>query len=104
MRDEVEEPETKAGELKPPKIKAEDNPWYLLATLYGVPGKKDVVLQRKNRIAWDRYYATMLDNNIHAILVQEKEHFEEELTPYSSSELRNVAKAFAQRKGAAATI
>jgi len=28
-----DKPESKAGELKPPKIKAEDNPWYLLTTL-----------------------------------------------------------------------
>jgi hypothetical protein len=30
--------EREVAEQTPPKIKAEDNPWYLLATLYGVPG------------------------------------------------------------------
>jgi hypothetical protein len=38
MSDRPDDPESGAGEPKPPKIKAEDNPWYLLATLYGVPG------------------------------------------------------------------
>ena len=37
MADDKENPESGAGEAKPLKIKAEDNPWYLLATLYGVP-------------------------------------------------------------------
>jgi hypothetical protein len=36
-----------------PKIKAEDNPWYLLATLYGVPEERDYEL-KKNRAAWNR--------------------------------------------------
>ena len=35
MSNEPEEPESGAGEAKPPKKRAEDNPWYLLATLYG---------------------------------------------------------------------
>src|ERR1700741_1829299 len=34
------------------KIKAHDNPWYLLATLYDVPGFLDHELQVKNRAAW----------------------------------------------------
>jgi hypothetical protein len=32
---DLEKAGNEAGEFKPPKIKAEDNPWYLLATLYG---------------------------------------------------------------------
>ena len=39
MSDESEEPQGAAEDTKPPKIKAEDKPWYLLATLYGVPTK-----------------------------------------------------------------
>ncbi len=34
MSDDSEESKSKDGEPKPPKIKAEDNPW---ATLYGEP-------------------------------------------------------------------
>lgn len=33
MGADEEEPESKAGEQKSPKTKAENNPWYLLATL-----------------------------------------------------------------------
>jgi hypothetical protein len=40
-------------EPEPTKIKAEDNPWYLLATLYGVPEEFDRELSKKNRIAFD---------------------------------------------------
>jgi hypothetical protein len=43
--------ESGASEQTPPKIKAEDNPWYLLATLYGVPEFLDQKLGEKNRIA-----------------------------------------------------
>lgn len=41
--------------LKP----AAQNPWYLLATLYGEPmGWGDKELLAKNRVAWNRYYAS----------------------------------------------
>ncbi|MGQ0444760.1 MAG: hypothetical protein ACT4O2_06465 [Beijerinckiaceae bacterium] len=40
MSDRPGDPESGTGDAKPPKIKAEDNPWYLLATLYGVPKRK----------------------------------------------------------------
>jgi hypothetical protein len=39
-------------EETPPKIKAEDNPWYLLAMLYGVPESKNPELFANNRRAW----------------------------------------------------
>ncbi len=35
-------------------IKAEDNPWYCLATLYGVPDDNDDGLQGRNRVTWNR--------------------------------------------------
>ena len=44
MSDDAEQPESKAKEPKLAKIKAEDNPWYLLATLYGVPEEHDYEL------------------------------------------------------------
>ena len=49
MSDDPEEPESRASEAKPPKKKAEDNPWYLLATLYGVPDARDQELKTRNR-------------------------------------------------------
>ncbi len=63
--DEAEKRQSDAVEQKPPKIKAEDNPWYLLATLYGVPEEwvfvngpnlQDEELRSKNRVAWNRYF------------------------------------------------
>jgi hypothetical protein len=42
MGADAEEPESKAGEAKSPKTKAEDNPWYLLATLFGVAERKGI--------------------------------------------------------------
>ncbi len=38
MGENSEEPESKPPKQAPQKTKAEDNPWYVLATLYGVPG------------------------------------------------------------------
>jgi hypothetical protein len=38
----------------------EDNPWYLLATLYGQPTANDVELQERNSRAWNRYMARWL--------------------------------------------
>jgi hypothetical protein len=43
---EISDEGTSAGG---PNIKAEDNPWYLLATLYGEPKSDDEKLQVKNR-------------------------------------------------------
>ena len=43
------ERESDAGEAKPPKKKAEDNPWYLLATLYGLPGLRLLFLVKCGR-------------------------------------------------------
>ena len=54
---EAGKPKGDGVELAPPKIKAEDNPWYLLATLYGVPKYWDYELRAKNRVAWNRYFA-----------------------------------------------
>lgn len=81
----------------PPKIKAETNRWYLLATLYGVPGDNDKPLQQKNRIAWNRYFAAHLEADIRTLLVQAGRHSKEELTPFSPEELQEMAIAFAGR-------
>ncbi|MGC2224904.1 MAG: pentapeptide repeat-containing protein [Methylocella sp.] len=95
MSDKSDEPESKAGEQKPPKIKAEDNPWYLLATLCGVPESGDDQLREKNRIAWNRYFAANLDEETRTKFIEER-HPAEELTPYSPEELREIETAFAE--------
>jgi hypothetical protein len=80
-----------------PKIKAEDNPWYLLATLYGVPEEENHELQERNRIAWNRYFAANLDVGTRERLYYEKRPPSQELSPFSSEELHEVATAFAER-------
>jgi hypothetical protein len=102
MRDRPDDPESGAGEPKPPKIKAEDNPWYLLATLYGVPPVlyQYDELREWNRVAWNRYFAPNLAATERARLTEKKRHREGELTPFLPEELREIEQAFAQRKGA----
>ena len=51
MVENSEEPESRLANQAPQKTKAEDNRWYLLATLYGVPEFLDQKLGEKNRIA-----------------------------------------------------
>ena len=97
MGNDLDKPEGGAGNTEPPKIKAEDNPWYLLATLYGVPKVGDYNLKAKNRIAWNRYFAANLDEEARTKLIAENRHPAEELTPFSPDELREVATAFAER-------
>jgi Pentapeptide repeats (9 copies) len=109
-----------AGEQTPPKIKAEDNPWYLLATLHGVPEPLDYKLQEKNRIAWNRYFAANLDEEMQTKLIallrtaegkvkkiagrsqRRRPRLAEELTPATPGQLREIAAAFVKRCKAAA--
>jgi Pentapeptide repeats (9 copies) len=92
-----EKPDCKAGEAKLPKMNAEDNLWYLLATLYGVPGMGDDELRKKNRIAWNRYYSANLDEETRTKLIEAKRRPAEELAPYSPDELQEVRRAFTER-------
>jgi len=77
----------------------EDNSWYLLATLFGVPVNMQDERRDKNRRAWNRYFAANLDDETRARLVKEKGHYKEELEPFSPEELQGVEEAFAKRKG-----
>jgi uncharacterized protein YjbI with pentapeptide repeats len=97
MSDDLEKPESGAGEAKPPKIKAEVNPWYLLATLYGEAGEGDHELRDRNRVAWNRYYAASLGEKIRTKLIEEKRHPAKELRLFSPLELLEAATAFAAR-------
>jgi hypothetical protein len=93
MNDESKEPQGKDGEPKPQKRKAEDNPWYLLATLYGEPQSMSDPLLKLNRLVWNRYFATNLNDEMRARLVEDKRYTIEELTPLSNPQLK-LAKAF----------
>jgi hypothetical protein len=88
--------EKQYSSLEKPKIKAEDNPWYLLATLYGVPEPGDEERQTKNRLAWNRYFSAHLDDKTRERLI-EKRHPAEELTPFSPEGLQEITTAFAER-------
>lgn len=85
-------------EAKAPKTKAEDNPWYLLATLYGVPTGRDLDLRERNRCAWNHCFAAGLDEKMVDWLIQEKRFSPKELRPiYAPEQDPEIAKAFAQR-------
>ncbi|MGB6176716.1 MAG: pentapeptide repeat-containing protein [Methylocella sp.] len=99
-----EEPESKSAKQAAQKTRAEDNPWYLLATLYGVPGEGDYELQKKNRVTWNRYFAANLDDKMRARLIEEKRHPAEELTPFSPEQLEDVKRTFAKRCKASGKI
>ena len=51
-----------------PKIRAEDNPWYLLATLYGQPLNFRDDLVARNRVAWNRYMAAEIGDELRSNL------------------------------------
>ncbi len=95
--DDSSKPESEGEEAKAPNIKAEDNPWYLLATLYGVPETAVDELQAKNRVAWNRYFAVNLDEETRTKPIEDKRHPAQELTPCSPEELEEVTRAFAER-------
>jgi hypothetical protein len=90
MSDDPDKPESGVKTAKPLKIMAEDNPWYLLATLYGAPERGDDEVQAKNRAAWNRYFAANLEEKTRTKLIEEKRHSAEELTPFSPEQLGGV--------------
>lgn len=99
-----------------PNREPEKNPWYLLATLYGVPGKNDDELQARNRVAWNRYMSDSLTEVIRDQIIQRSHHLSkgplspseelqrrhypnaDELSP-SEENLKEITKAFVVRSG-----
>jgi uncharacterized protein YjbI with pentapeptide repeats len=84
------------------RIKAENNPWYLLATLYGQPTFEDAELQVRNRTGWNRCMARALTEEARAALLARKGYPAEELVPFSDEELHAIEGAFAERRQQAA--
>jgi hypothetical protein len=81
--------------------RANDNPWYCLATLYGeqpAQGAWDRDLAAKNRAAWNRWTTGVLSDEQRANLV--KNGFSEsELLPLTSAEKSAFCIAFVSRSG-----
>lgn len=74
------------------KRKAEGCPWYLLATLYGVPERHDEDLQAKNRVAWNHFVTALLDDDMRAKLPAAME------AQFSSTPTRSRGHFFWSRK------
>src|SRR5258708_38550160 len=84
------------SELRP----ANDNPWYCLATLHGEQpvDHSNEELTSKNRLAWNRWIATALNDGERAGLV--KNGFPAfELAPFSPEEESAFCRAYAVRTG-----
>jgi hypothetical protein len=84
-----------------PKRKAEQCPWYLLATLYGVPESNDDELQMKNRVAWNHLVASLLSDDARAKLPAVMEP-QSSFTPPESMAL--LEKVFAARRGPGSSV
>jgi hypothetical protein len=68
----------------------EENAWYLLSTLYGVPVNLHDERRNRNRRAWNQYFAANLNDETRARLINEKGYSEKELEPFSPEELQGV--------------
>ncbi len=97
--DDADKRESGASEQKPPKIAGEDNPWYFLATLYGVPELSDDELQAKNRAAWNCRKTRRGSTNK---AYRGKAASGGRTDTFFLDELRKVATAFAERSKASA--
>src|SRR3954464_9871741 len=85
------------GTCKKPRLKPTENPWYLLATLYGQPTRDDTKLETRNRVAWNRYMASKLSEESRATLIAQGRHPAEELMPLSEQDLRAIETIFTAR-------
>jgi hypothetical protein len=80
--------------------RANDNPWYCLATIHGEQpaDRVDYELADKNRVAWNRWIAAVLSDEQRAELV--KNGFAEaELVPLRPEERSALVSALAVRAG-----
>jgi uncharacterized protein YjbI with pentapeptide repeats len=80
-----------------PKDRPNESPWVVLATLYGKPlDFEDRDLIDRNRLAWNRYMASIIREDQKALLLRLGYPIEE-LTPFSTDELHPVQARFAER-------
>ena len=91
--------------LKTVKRRAEDNAWFLLATLYGQPtiGIGDLELRLRNRRAWNRYMANAIHPDVLKKLVGEGKYSAEELNPSLASEIELAYSERHKQAGSAAS-
>jgi uncharacterized protein YjbI with pentapeptide repeats len=80
------------------KIKPEDNPWYLLATLHGEARTINNEVHARNRTTWNRFMASELTEDQRAFLIQEGRCSAEELVPFTAEELADINRLFAERQ------
>jgi hypothetical protein len=80
------------------KVAANENAFYLMATLYGEPPWWDHVIKAQNRLAWNRYFASHLKEAERKRLVAEGFSVED-LTPLSFEEQQEIAEVFLERQG-----
>lgn len=78
-----------------PLMPAEQNRWYLLATLYGAPRWSHDALHEKNRITWNRYHALYWSEETRSRLRGRIADLE--LTPLNKQELEETLKQFNKR-------
>ena len=91
--------------LKTVKRRAEDNAWFLLATLYGQPtiGIGDLELRLRNRRAWNRYMANAIHPDVLEKLIGERKYSAEELNPSLASEIELAYSERHKQAGSAAS-
>src|SRR5208283_2803709 len=93
---------------KPRLQPANENIWYCLATVYGEQDKAtsrptarfDEALEKRNRVAWNRWIASALSGEQRAELIK-RGFFELELVPLPEHERAEFLKAYAERTNAA---
>jgi uncharacterized protein YjbI with pentapeptide repeats len=83
------------SDATPALKQAAQNPWYLLATLYGEPDGSDEQLKAKNRVAWNRYYASRWTDKQREML--KGLVYAAELVPFSNTELSEIRERFRSR-------
>jgi uncharacterized protein YjbI with pentapeptide repeats len=87
----------------PELINAEENSWYRLATLYGLPKNTSDPIQVQNRNAWNRYVATLKSDEIKTILITDGTATQPQIVnPYDPTELLEFRRLFAARSGQSA--
>ena len=80
--------------------KPEDNPWYLLATLYGQPSPDDTGLQERNRRSWNRYLSKFLlieGDRTFSLLKSKGPQLSGDLAPFTDEALAEISLAFTER-------